>query len=124
MKAIKTYIRTKSGRLIERIIFLSEEDYEAFKEGKNVADILKKVCTFIYRHRPCVIAVVVVVFVIFVVFVAPGGGVAAIGLVVIAAFLLFFFFSSSSSRCCCWNDRHIAYAYSCPCVRRTELFPQ
>ena len=42
MKAIKTYIRTKSGRLVERIIFLSEEDYEAFKDGKNVQDILKK----------------------------------------------------------------------------------
>ncbi|XP_061187777.1 uncharacterized protein LOC133195840 [Saccostrea echinata] len=42
VKAVKTYIRTKSGRLVERIIFLSEEDYEAFKEGKNVSDILKK----------------------------------------------------------------------------------
>lgn len=42
MKAIKTYIRTKSGRLIEKIIFLSEEDYLAFKEGKNVQDILSK----------------------------------------------------------------------------------
>ncbi|OWF41951.1 hypothetical protein KP79_PYT10988 [Mizuhopecten yessoensis] len=42
MKAIKTYIRTKSGRLIEKIIFLSEEDYEAFKEGKNVEELLKK----------------------------------------------------------------------------------
>uniref|UniRef100_K1Q718 Uncharacterized protein n=1 Tax=Magallana gigas TaxID=29159 RepID=K1Q718_MAGGI len=42
VKAIKTYIRTKSGRLVERIIFLSEEDYAAFKEGKNVQDILKK----------------------------------------------------------------------------------
>lgn len=45
MKAIKTYIRTKSGRLVERIIFLSEEDYEAFKEGKNADDILKKYLT-------------------------------------------------------------------------------
>lgn len=42
VKAIKTYIRTKSGRLVERIIFLSEEDYEAFKDGKNAKDILKK----------------------------------------------------------------------------------
>lgn len=42
MKAIKTYIRTKSGRIIEKIIFLSEEDYEAFKEGKNVEELLKK----------------------------------------------------------------------------------
>ena len=45
MKAIKTYVRTKSGRLIEKIIFLSEEDYEAFKEGKGVEDILKKYLT-------------------------------------------------------------------------------
>ncbi|XP_055882530.1 uncharacterized protein LOC106061672 isoform X1 [Biomphalaria glabrata] len=45
VKAIKTYIRTKSGRLIEKIIFLSEEDYEAFKSGKNVEDILKKYLT-------------------------------------------------------------------------------
>lgn len=44
VKAIKTYIRTKSGRLVERIIFLSEEDYEAFKAGKG-ADILKKYLT-------------------------------------------------------------------------------
>ena len=44
MKAIKTYIRTKSGRLIERIVFLSEEDYEAFKAGKG-AEILKKYLT-------------------------------------------------------------------------------
>ncbi|XP_033745323.1 LOW QUALITY PROTEIN: uncharacterized protein LOC117330881 [Pecten maximus] len=42
MKAIKTYIRTKSGRIVEKIIFLSEEDYEAFKEGKNVEELLKK----------------------------------------------------------------------------------
>lgn len=42
MKAIKTYIRTKSGRIIEKIIFLSEEDYEAFKEGKNVEEVLRK----------------------------------------------------------------------------------
>ncbi|KAK3580637.1 hypothetical protein CHS0354_013399 [Potamilus streckersoni] len=45
VKAIKTYVRTKSGRLVERIIFLSEEDYEAFKAGKNVQDILKKYLT-------------------------------------------------------------------------------
>ncbi|XP_046563193.1 uncharacterized protein LOC124272090 isoform X4 [Haliotis rubra] len=42
VKAIKTYIRTKSGRLVERIVFLNEEDYEAFKQGKNVQDILKR----------------------------------------------------------------------------------
>ncbi|KAJ8301108.1 hypothetical protein KUTeg_020095 [Tegillarca granosa] len=45
VKAIKTYIRTKSGRLIEKIVFLSEEDYEAFQQGKNVEDILKKYLT-------------------------------------------------------------------------------
>lgn len=44
VKAIKTYIRTKSGRLIERIVFLSEEDYIAFQAGKG-ADILKKYLT-------------------------------------------------------------------------------
>ncbi len=27
MRAIKTYVRTKSGRLIEKIIFVSDEDY-------------------------------------------------------------------------------------------------
>ena len=42
VKAIKTYIRTKSGRLIEKIIFLSEEDYIAFQEGKNVEELLAK----------------------------------------------------------------------------------
>lgn len=45
VKAIKTYIRTKSGRLVERIIFLSEEDYAAFKEGKDIQAILSKYLT-------------------------------------------------------------------------------
>ncbi|XP_060590079.1 uncharacterized protein LOC132745239 isoform X2 [Ruditapes philippinarum] len=45
VRAIKTYIRTKSGRLVERIIFMTEEDYEAFKSGKGAADILKKYLT-------------------------------------------------------------------------------
>ncbi|XP_064617427.1 uncharacterized protein LOC135481681, partial [Liolophura sinensis] len=42
VRAIRTYIRTKSGRLVERIIYLDEEDYEAFKSGKNQKDILAK----------------------------------------------------------------------------------
>ena len=46
VKAIKTWIRTKSGRLVERIVFLSEEDYEAFKAGKNVEG--EQLC-----HRYC-----------------------------------------------------------------------
>lgn len=44
VRAIKTYIRTKSGRLVERIIFMTEEDYQAFKAG-NAEDILKKYLT-------------------------------------------------------------------------------
>ena len=31
--AIKTYVRTKSGRLEERIIYVSKDDYDAIKEG-------------------------------------------------------------------------------------------
>ena len=27
MKTIKTYVRTKSGRLVEKVIMISEEDY-------------------------------------------------------------------------------------------------
>ena len=43
VKAIKTYIRTKSGRLVERIVFLSEEDYNKFMEGGgDAAEVLKK----------------------------------------------------------------------------------
>ncbi|XP_064632370.1 uncharacterized protein LOC135490795 isoform X2 [Lineus longissimus] len=44
--AVKTYIRTKSGRLVERIIFMSDEDYKAFqkaqKEGGDPTEFLKK----------------------------------------------------------------------------------
>ena len=46
MRAIKTYIRTKSGRLKERIIFMSEEDYAAFMAagggGEAAEALLKK----------------------------------------------------------------------------------
>lgn len=44
LHAIKTYVRTKSGRLVERIVFLNDEDYKAFKAGgKDAAEeILKK----------------------------------------------------------------------------------
>lgn len=34
MRTIKTYVRTKSGRLIEKTIMISEEDYQKMiKEG-------------------------------------------------------------------------------------------
>lgn len=42
MKAVKTYIRTKSGRLIERIVFMSEEDYNKFLEGGGDAEAMLK----------------------------------------------------------------------------------
>ena len=43
VKTIKTYIRTKSGRLVERMIFLSEEDYLYFKKGgKYALEIIAK----------------------------------------------------------------------------------
>ena len=33
MKTIRTWIRTKSGRLVERLIVLTEEDYAALQAG-------------------------------------------------------------------------------------------
>ena len=43
MRAIKTYIRTKSGRLIEKIVWMTEDDYQAFQAGGKIAeDILKQ----------------------------------------------------------------------------------
>lgn len=43
LKAVKTYIRTKSGNLVERIIFMSEEDYNKFVEGGgDAAEMIKK----------------------------------------------------------------------------------
>ena len=43
MKAIKTMIRTKSGRLIEKTIYITEEDYEKMmKEGGDPSSILNK----------------------------------------------------------------------------------
>ena len=43
MKAIKTTIRTKSGRLIEKTIYITEEDYEKMmKEGGDPSSILNK----------------------------------------------------------------------------------
>lgn len=38
---MKTYIRTKSGKLIEKIVFMSEEDYNKFVDG-GAAEVLKK----------------------------------------------------------------------------------
>lgn len=46
VRAVKTYIRTKSGKIIERVVFLSAEDYEKFtKGGGKASDILKKYLT-------------------------------------------------------------------------------
>lgn len=46
LKAIKTYIRTKSGKLVERVVFLSKDDYEKFtKGGGDASDVLKKYLT-------------------------------------------------------------------------------
>ena len=43
MKTIKTYVRTKSGRLIEKTIMISQEDYDRMiKEGMDPNEILKK----------------------------------------------------------------------------------
>ena len=46
VKAIKTYIRTKSGRLVERVIFMNDEDYAAFLasggDGDLAEQLLKK----------------------------------------------------------------------------------
>ena len=46
VKAIKTYIRTKSGRLQERVIFMNDEDYAAFMAagggGEMAEKLLKK----------------------------------------------------------------------------------
>ncbi|XP_050412857.2 uncharacterized protein LOC126827500 isoform X2 [Patella vulgata] len=43
MKTIKTYVRTKSGRLVEKTIMISQEDYDAMiKDGQDPSDILKK----------------------------------------------------------------------------------
>ncbi|KAK7484146.1 hypothetical protein BaRGS_00024635 [Batillaria attramentaria] len=43
MKAIKTKIRTKSGRIIEKTIYVTEEDYnKMMKEGGDPNEILKK----------------------------------------------------------------------------------
>lgn len=43
MKAIKTLIRTKSGRLIEKTIYVSADDYDRMmKEGADPNSILKK----------------------------------------------------------------------------------
>lgn len=42
-KAIKTTIRTKSGRLIEKTIYVTEEDYnKMMKEGADISSILNK----------------------------------------------------------------------------------
>lgn len=42
MKVVKTYIRTKSGRLIEKQVLLTEEEYKQFMESGGNPDFLKK----------------------------------------------------------------------------------
>ena len=46
MKAVKTWIRTKSGRLVEKTILMTKEDYEKLeqlkKEGKDPNEIFSK----------------------------------------------------------------------------------
>ena len=46
MKAVKTMVRTKSGRLIEKTIMMTEEDYEKLeqmkREGKDPNEIFAK----------------------------------------------------------------------------------
>ena len=46
MKAIKTYIRTKSGRLKEKLVYVSKSDYDKIKSGEMdesaVMDVLRK----------------------------------------------------------------------------------
>lgn len=48
VRAVKTYIRTKSGKVVERVVFLSAEDYEEFVRAggsNNASDVLKKYLT-------------------------------------------------------------------------------
>ena len=46
LQSVKTFIRTKSGRLVEKTILVSKEDYEKMqelkKQGKDPAEILSK----------------------------------------------------------------------------------
>ena len=46
LQSVKTFIRTKSGRLVEKTILVSKEDYEKMQElkrqGKDPASILNK----------------------------------------------------------------------------------
>lgn len=42
MKVVKTYVRTKSGRLIEKTVMLTEDEYKKFIESGGDPDFLKK----------------------------------------------------------------------------------
>ena len=46
MKAVKTFVRTKSGRLVEKTILMTKEDYEKLeklkKEGKDPRGLFEK----------------------------------------------------------------------------------
>lgn len=47
LKALKTYIRTKSGNVIERVIFVTAAEYERFSKGgdKTAKEILSRYLT-------------------------------------------------------------------------------
>ena len=46
MRAIKTFIRTKSGRLVEKIVWMTEDDYQAFQAGgERAEDIIRQYLT-------------------------------------------------------------------------------
>ena len=41
-QVVKTYVRTKSGRLIEKTIMMTEEEYKQFQESGGDPEFLKK----------------------------------------------------------------------------------
>ncbi|PAA92840.1 hypothetical protein BOX15_Mlig002220g3 [Macrostomum lignano] len=46
IRAVKTYIRTKSGRMVEKVIFMSEDDYQNFQQfvqqGGDPSSLVRK----------------------------------------------------------------------------------
>ena len=43
LKAITTFIRTKSGRLIEKVVYITKEEYEAIKRGELDANEVQNI---------------------------------------------------------------------------------
>ena len=41
-QAVKTYVRTKSGKIVERTILMTEEEFKEFEKGGGDPDFLKK----------------------------------------------------------------------------------